>query len=63
VSDARAAEIEQLERDVGRVMFRPKAYAGAEGIREVLRWAHSDRGKFQPQVDDEPDCDGGFCGI
>jgi 3'-phosphoadenosine 5'-phosphosulfate sulfotransferase (PAPS reductase)/FAD synthetase len=63
VSDARAAEIEQLERDVGRVMFRPKAYAGAEGIREVLRWAHSDRGKFQPQVEDEPDCDGGFCGI
>lgn len=62
VSEERAAEIEQLEQDVGRVMFRPKAYAGAEGIREVLRWAHSDRGKYKPSEDDESDCDSGFCG-
>lgn len=62
VSEERVQEIEQLEADVGRVMFRPKAYAGAEGIREIMRWAHSDRGKYSPGEVDEPDCDSGFCG-
>lgn len=63
VSEERAQEIEALESEIGRVMFRPKAYAGAEGIREVLRWAHSDRGKYKPGVEEEPDCDSGFCGV
>jgi hypothetical protein len=62
VSETRIAEIEQLESDVGRVMFRPKAYAGADGVREVIRWAQSDRGKYKPDVEEEPDCDSGFCG-
>ena len=62
VSEERIDEIEALEEDVGRVLFRPKAYAGAEGIREVIRWARSDRGKFKPETEDEADCDSGFCG-
>jgi 3'-phosphoadenosine 5'-phosphosulfate sulfotransferase (PAPS reductase)/FAD synthetase len=63
VSEERVAEIEQLESEIGRVMFRPKAYAGAEGVREVIRWAQSDRGKYKPTAEDEPDCDSGFCGV
>lgn len=63
VSEERAQEIEALESEIGRVMFRPKAYAGAEGIREVLRWAQSDRGKYKPDIEEEPDCDSGFCGV
>lgn len=63
VSPSRVDEIAALERDVGRVMFRPKAYANAEGIHEIMRWAHSDRGKYNPDAADEPDCDSGFCGV
>lgn len=62
VSPERVDQIEQLEREIGRHLFRPKGYAGAEGVREVMRWAHSDRGKYSPAVEDEPDCDSGFCG-
>lgn len=62
VTETRVREIEQLEADVGRVMFRPKAYAGAEGIREIMRWANSERGKYIPGDDEAPDCDSGFCG-
>jgi len=62
--------IRDLESDLGRTMFRPKGYAGAEGIDEVMRWAWSERGQFKsytaaeptPETEDEPDCDSGFCG-
>ena len=68
--EARISEIEQLEDEMGytgngkkRTMFRPNRYMGATGIREVVRWAKSERGKFS--LDDGTgggNCDGGYCG-
>lgn len=68
--EQRIAEIEQIENDMGftgkgkpKTMFRPYRYMGATGIREVVRWAKSDRGKFS--LDDGTgggNCDGGYCG-
>lgn len=62
VSKAKQDEIQSLEDELGQTMFRPKGYAGAKGISEVMRWAHSDRGQYTPPDDDEIDCDSGFCG-
>lgn len=62
----RIAEIERIEKEMGttskgkpRYMFRSAKFMGAEGIREVVKWAESERGKYQP--DKEFDCEGGFC--
>lgn len=38
--------IRRMEADTGRTMFRAKAYAGAVGIDEVMRWAWSERGQY-----------------
>ena len=66
-SEDKIDEIRDLERELAadgsRTMFRPKAYAGARGIDEVIRWARSERGKYRPEEDDEPDCDSGMCGV
>lgn len=65
VSAERINTIKAIETDLGgRTMYRPKAYAGATGIDEVIRWANSERGQYSPTPDpyDEPDCDSGFCG-
>lgn len=32
-----------------RTLFRPHRHMGAKGVREVIRWAHSKRGEFQPE--------------
>lgn len=71
--------VRELERRTGRPMFNPKSKMGAVGIDEVLRWAHSEPGKFRPlgwkpdmplladlEDDDEgPMCDalGAGCGL
>lgn len=57
--------IEALEARVGRPMFNPAKFMGAQGIREVKRWAESDRGKYQPPADDGlgAGCDDGWCGV
>lgn len=64
--------VRDLEQEVGKVMFRPKAYAGAVGIDEIMRWAHSERGQFKPAVpvegakeegNDDPNCDSDWCGL
>lgn len=47
-----------------RTMFRPYRHMGATGIHEMVRWAGSARGEFDP--DDGTgggSCDSGFCGI
>jgi 3'-phosphoadenosine 5'-phosphosulfate sulfotransferase (PAPS reductase)/FAD synthetase len=72
MSDRAISRTRALEVATGKVMFRPKAYAGAVGIDEVMRWAHSERGKFKPAVP-MPDADDGetkiegceddFCGL
>ncbi len=66
-----------LEAAIGRPMFNPAKYAGAEGIHEVRRWAESERGKYRPPngaapeyplldrvLDAEPaNCEDNWCGL
>lgn len=66
LDEARAAEIESLEQRMGvssegkpRTLFRPYRHQGAVGIQEVLRWAHAERGEYEPPT---AGCDSGFCG-
>jgi 3'-phosphoadenosine 5'-phosphosulfate sulfotransferase (PAPS reductase)/FAD synthetase len=66
-------KIDKIEKEMGytrngkpRVMFRPYKKKGATGIREVVNWANSERGKFDR--DDEfqlsfMPCTSGFCGL
>lgn len=53
-------KVEIKEKSSGRNMFRPKRFMGARGIREVIKWAFSKRGKYEPPS--ESGCDSGFCG-
>jgi 3'-phosphoadenosine 5'-phosphosulfate sulfotransferase (PAPS reductase)/FAD synthetase len=58
-----------------RTLFRPHRHMGAVGVREVVKWAHSDRGKYVPPVINQPataepeddavegGCVSGWCGI
>lgn len=67
------AEIERIETDLGftskgkpRTMFRPYRHMGATGIREVVRWAEADHGKYKPsdnEAEPESGCNTGWCGI
>ena len=59
--EADAATIEALEAEVGKTMFRPHRHMGAKGIREVVRWANSPRGKFEPADEPAPICDSLWC--
>ena len=68
LSEERIRRIEILEGEMGhtskgkpRTMFRPYRHQGAVGIREVIRWAWSERGKYDPE--DGGGCDSGMCGI
>lgn len=56
--------VEALEEKVGRPMFNPDKFMGATGIQEVRKWANSERGKYQPPVDDGlgETCEDGWCG-
>ena len=57
LTEERIAYIEQLETEMGvspstgkpKTMFRPYRHLEAIGIREVVRWANSGRGKFVPK--------------
>lgn len=68
--ESRIAHIESMETAMGftskgkpRTMFRPYRYMGATGIREIVRWALSERGKFSLDDGTGSGCDSGFCGI
>lgn len=64
VEESRIQEIVTLEAKVNNTMFRPYRHMGATGIREVMRWAHSKRGKYAPSDDEETTfCTTGYCGI
>lgn len=52
-------KVRRNEAETGRNMFRPHRFKGAAGIDEVIRWAESDRGKYQPACSG---CDSGMCG-
>lgn len=64
------ANIERIEKNMGitgngkpRTLYRPYRHMGATGIREIVRWAKSKRGKFS--LDDGngvAGCDSGMCG-
>lgn len=65
LTEERIQEIEDLEKEMGfttkgkpRVMFRPYRHMGATGIREVVKWAHTARGGYEPPGG----CDSGMCG-
>lgn len=70
--------IETFEKEMGhtslgkpRTMYRPYRYMGATGIREIVRWAKSPRGKYdggkdEPEFDLDdgngiPGCEAGYC--
>jgi len=71
LTEQRVAEIETIETSLGftsnnkpRTMFRPYRYMGATGIRAIVRWAKSKRGKFD--IDDgngSSGCETGYCGL
>lgn len=53
-------QIEGIEGKVGKNMFRPHRHMGAKGIREVIRWAHSPRGKYEVEPEAET-CNAAWC--
>jgi len=56
--------VESLEARVGNTMFRPKRHGGAKGIRRVVAWAYSDRGKYDDRQDSLFNhCSSGYCGF
>lgn len=63
------AKIEEMEsaplnsKGKPRTMFRPNKFMGATGIREIVRWAHSSRGKYEPEPAPEfgEPCDSEWC--
>jgi len=56
--------IENLESKVGKTMYRPKRHGGAKGIRRVIAWAYSDRGKYNDKQDEMfNQCSSGYCGF
>lgn len=77
---ASARDIERvaaLEAAVGRPMFNPAKFQGAEGIHEVKCWADSERGKYRPPNGEVPEyplldamldesaatCEDNWCGL
>lgn len=70
VTEERAEEIAAIEKSLGytskgkpRTMFRPYRHQGATGIKEVVRWAKSGRGKYRLALLGEgAGCDSGMCG-
>ena len=71
LSETAIDKIEAIETSMGhtakgspRTMFRPYRYQGATGIREIVRWARSERGEFN--LDDGEGgagCEAGWCGL
>jgi hypothetical protein len=56
-------KVEFMELWMNRLMFRKKRFKGAIGIRQVMKWAWSARGKYEPPDDEEgAGCDSGMCG-
>ena len=66
LSEERIKLIEELEAEIKHPMFRAKNKMGAEGIREVVKWARSPRGQYHKgqmflwESDGEP-CISGMC--
>ena len=57
-------EIEEVEQEIGKPMYRPHRHMGATGAKEVRKWADSKRGHYEPPQADEEDilgCPSGWC--
>jgi hypothetical protein len=59
-SPADIQEIEDAEAEIARPLFRPHRHMGATGIHEVIRWANSPRGKYEPEIETDT-CNSGWC--
>lgn len=59
-SDNDILEIMAAEAETGRPLFRPHRHMGAKGIHEMVRWANSERGKYEPEPEAET-CNSGWC--
>jgi 3'-phosphoadenosine 5'-phosphosulfate sulfotransferase (PAPS reductase)/FAD synthetase len=63
--------IEKLEIEMGytkkkgklKTFFRPYRHMGATGIKQVIKWGLSNRGKFSLEDGTGEECQTGFCGI
>lgn len=49
-----------LETEVGQNMFRPHHHMGAKGFEQVMVWAKSPRGKYEPP-EQASGCTEGYC--
>jgi 3'-phosphoadenosine 5'-phosphosulfate sulfotransferase (PAPS reductase)/FAD synthetase len=47
VPKERIDAIRRLEKKTGKTMFRPRKHMGAKGIDEIIKWAHSEHGKYR----------------
>jgi 3'-phosphoadenosine 5'-phosphosulfate sulfotransferase (PAPS reductase)/FAD synthetase len=55
--------LKNLEGETGQTMFRTKKKGGAKGIEQVIQWAYSGRGKYNPQQESLfTSCSSGYCG-
>lgn len=61
LGETEIARVECLEFEVEHNMFRPKRHMGAIGIRQVVRWAKSAKGKFVAEPSSV--CSSGYCGF
>lgn len=52
LTEERIEVVEALETEIGKPMFRAKNKMGAQGIRQVVLWAKSPAGRFNPLQDD-----------
>lgn len=50
-----------LEQEVGQNLFRPHHHMGARGFEQVIKWARSPRGKYEPPEESSPGCTEGYC--
>lgn len=61
LEEADILKVENMEAEMGRLMFREKRFGGAKGIRQVVRWGWSEHGKYKAP-EKESGCDSGMCG-
>jgi hypothetical protein len=59
-SEGDIAVINDAESEIGRPLFRPHRHMGATGIYEMVRWANSPRGKYEPEPEAET-CNAAWC--
>lgn len=56
-------KVKSLESETNQTMFRVAKKGGARGIEQVIQWAHSGRGRFNPKQENLfTSCSSGYCG-